>query len=257
MKRYFPTLAFVLFLAACGQEPSFFERQIKSTGGGSSSGGSVDDHGTGGPHSAAQGTPGAEGDAVLPGEGANDWTPGWAGGDTTGDKDGVDPTHGTTTGGGTDGPLPSDVPAIPAAEDGDLPALHSCLAKWKDHPFKGTVDNYHKMAASVAIGGTGNVIKDTWRTSEPHLILVAAGVNVGGSPTYSLLNPNGYYCIKVNVNVSTVFTVNLHCNARLADQKVNVNVDSIQSDVTSAVGVHVLSTVQVNSVRPEGDPCIR
>jgi len=32
------------------------------------------------------------------------------------------------------------------------------------------------------------------------LIAEGAGVNVGGTPSYNLLNRNGYYCMKVNVN---------------------------------------------------------
>lgn len=84
-----------------------------------------------------------------------------------------------------------------------------------------------------------------------------AAVNVGGAVTYNLLNPNGYYCMKVNVNVNQQLTINLHCNARLADSKVGVNVGSTVSDSTSAVGVHVNSTVNVQTVRPAGDQCVR
>ena len=146
---------------------------------------------------------------------------------------------------------------IPDADDDDLDALHKCMAKWKDIPFDQTIDNYDKIHASVTVGGFGNAVNDTKRTDEPWLTLITAGVNVGGEPVYRLLNPNGFYCIKVNVNVLTKLTIELHCNARLADSKVNVNVLSEQDDATAGVGVHVLSDVDVVTIRPSGDDCIR
>jgi hypothetical protein len=153
--------------------------------------------------------------------------------------------------------LPPEDYDIPDADDGDLDALHKCMAKWKNLPFDQTIDNYNKIAASVTVGGFGNAINDTEPTDEPWLTLITAGVNVGGAPTYRLLNPNGYYCIKVNVNVLTNLTIELHCNARLADSKVNVAVISEQDDATAEVGVHVLSDIDVVTVRPSGDACIR
>ena len=146
---------------------------------------------------------------------------------------------------------------IPEDDPDNLDALHKCLAKWQNLPFDPENVAYRKIAASVTVGGYGNAINDTERTDYPELVLITAGVNVGGAPVYNLMNPNGYYCIKVNVNVLTQLDVNLHCNARLADSKVNVNVGSTQNDTTSGVGVHVLSEVDVITVSPEGDDCIR
>jgi len=87
--------------------------------------------------------------------------------------------------------------------------------------------------------------------------LIGAGVNVGGAPTYNMMNPNGYYCMKVNVNVDTAFNINLHCNAHLADTKIAVNVGSTTNSGTAAIGVNVGSQVTVTSIRPAGDQCIR
>jgi hypothetical protein len=261
--------ALILLLASCGQDPSFNNREdsVGKNSGDSTNGnpGGTDDTGMNGPD--GEGEPGSgAGEVALPAGGGNEWSPDWAGGAPAVDADGDgipdDATaggdgsgsgnNGNNTGGGGE-PLPD----IPGASDGDLPALHKCLSQWRNHPFRGTVYNYDRIHASVSVGGFGNVINDNESTEEPYLILVDAGVNVGGAPTYNLLNKNGYYCLKVNVNVLTNLNVNLHCNARLADQRVNVNVGSTQNDTTSAVGVHVLSNVQVNTVRPEGDSCIR
>lgn len=183
-----------------------------------------------------------------------------------GDAEGTDPA--TVATGDTEEPVldsgstadanPEALPDVPGADPKDLPALKACMAKWKDNPFQGqTVQNFRRIAASVTVGGFGNAINDTTETPAPFLILIDAGVNVLGAPTYNLLNPNGYYCMKVNVNVMTSLTVKLHCNAHLADSKVDVNVLSTTNDSTSAVGVHVLSDVEVQTIRPEGDSCIR
>ena len=131
------------------------------------------------------------------------------------------------------------------------------MAKWKNLPWSGTVPNFRKIYASVSIGGFGTPISDTERTTQPELVLVYAGVNVGGATQWDLLNPNGYYCMKVNVNVQTDFDINLHCNARLADNSVQVNVGGTTNNTTAGVGVNVLSSVTVNTVRPSGDQCVR
>jgi hypothetical protein len=266
--------ALFLALFACGQDPSFVNRkntedssadsQVDDTG----AGGQVDENGVhvggklpGEDGEMANGSGGSVDDAViLPGGGDNGWMPDWADNDDTdgGVKIPGEVTNGeTSVGTGTDGTHPPTT-TIPGADDDDLDALHKCLSKWQGNPFNGTqVNNFRRIAAAVTVGGFGNAVNDTEETAAPFLILIDAGVNVGGAPTYQLLNPNGYYCMKVNVNVSTAFTINLHCNARLADSKVNVNVGSTQNDTTSDIGVHVLSDVVVNAVRPEGDKCLR
>jgi hypothetical protein len=272
----------MLSLVACGQDPSFLENEDKFGKKSSDqtvdqSGGETDDHGvkvdgngSGDPANGSNNDGGnstvgdseGDGEESLPGGGGNDWLPDWADSEDT-DPENPSNSGGSTTNGtnpgNTNNPgntTPPSTPVIPGAGD-DADVLYKCLAKWKDHPFQGTVNNYKKISASVSVGGFGNLINDTENTAQPYLILVEAAVNVLGAPTYSLMNRNGYYCMKVNVNVSTNLNINLHCNARLADQKVNVNVGSTQNSTTSAVGVHVLSNVQVNSVRPEGDTCIR
>ncbi len=146
-----------------------------------------------------------------------------------------------------------DIPGID--DDDDLAALHKCMEKWGELPFGQTIPT--RVLTAVSIGGFGTSIDDREQTEAPELVLVKAAVNVGGKVNYNFLNRNGYYCIKVNVNVLTDLTINLHCNARLADSKVGVNVGSVMNDNTAAIGVHVGSVVSVNTVRPDGDQCIR
>lgn len=140
-------------------------------------------------------------------------------------------------------------------DEQDQQTLRKCMEKWDSLPFDQRIQ-VRKIYASVTVGGVGNAINDTRRTSEPELVLIYAGVNVLGSVTYKLLNPNGFYCMKVNVNVLTSLNLDLHCNARLADSMVDVNVGS-EADQTASVGVHVGSIVVLNTIRPDGDSCIR
>lgn len=99
------------------------------------------------------------------------------------------------------------------------------------------------------------MINDVTQTAQPMLVLIDAGVNVMGNPTYNLLNNNGYYCMKVNVNVKTDFDINLACNAKLADNSVQVNVASDVNSETSVIGVNVGSNVQVTRMTASRGEC--
>jgi len=112
-----------------------------------------------------------------------------------------------------------------------------------------------RIKAAVSVFGIGTLINDTVQTQTPALILVDAGVNVMGNPVYNLLNNNGYYCMKVNVNVKTDFDINLACNARLADNSIQVNVASDVNSETAVIGVNVGSSVQVNRMTPRQGQC--
>jgi hypothetical protein len=270
---------------SCGSEPSFLTKTSTSsttqgTGGTNASAPSADD--TAGNTVGAGPTAGSVGsvpgsDSTAGDQAGHDGSsPGSSGSTTAGGSSSSGGTSGSMTpgstgtgsaSGGSPGKTPGGTPAsggtgtvppnIPAADPSDLDALGKCLAQWPQNPFTGVIQNYEKIDAVVTVGGLGNAINDTDTTPEPELVLVDAGVNVLGSPVYNLLNNNGWYCIKVNVNVATNLTVNLSCSAHLADERVNVNVLSNQNQATSTVGVSVLSDVQVVTVRPEGDTCIR
>lgn len=122
-------------------------------------------------------------------------------------------------------------------------AIGRCLAQWGQEQLP---DDYavRKVYASVTVGGKGVTLDDQLQTNTPVLTLVYAAVNVGGSPTWTLSNPNGWYCILVNVNVATELTVRLANNAKLADSLVNVNVDS-EAEATSRIGINVGSTIRI------------
>ena len=102
-----------------------------------------------------------------------------------------------------------------AKESTENDALTSCLKSWGNHPF-GNKLKYKTLSTSVTVFGLGDKPSDKEVTKEPALILVNPGVNVMGGTTYELLNPNGWYCFRSNVNVMGGVIIKAHCNARLA-----------------------------------------
>jgi hypothetical protein len=144
---------------------------------------------------------------------------------------------------------------IPGVTPDESNQIAQCIRKWGKVPFTGSFTNVKRIKASVSVLGIGNVINDTAQTSTPALVLVDASVNVMGSPTANFLNNNGYYCMKVNVNVLTQFNVKLACNAHLADNTVQVDVNSQTNSSTANIGVNVGSQVTVSRQTPAGQAC--
>lgn len=138
-----------------------------------------------------------------------------------------DPSRESESGAGSDRPLPRSRGSNPFGQ-----------AAFTD---------YRVVNAAVNVLGSGPLVSDTQVTTTPRLIVVKAGVSVLGQSGYELMNPNGWYCLMVDVSVMAKVTVDLHCQANLADNKVNVNVGSNGSGAAS-VGVAVLSDIKVNRV---------
>lgn len=171
------------------------------------------------------------------------------------------PDPGVGGGGGeTTGPTIVTEPTIiktPTLNEEENSAIKKCLVKWGKVPF-GTTINVRTIKAAVTVGGFGTAVNDTVKTEKPELVLIKAAVNVGSDVEYNLLNPNGYYCMTVNVNVDTNLTINLSCQARLADTKVLINGGgSTSPDGVSEVGVNVGSQVTLNNIVDGNEQCIR
>lgn len=149
----------------------------------------------------------------------------------------------------------SPVFTIPGLTPSEQVQVAQCITKWGKVPFTGTFTNVRRIKAAVSVYGIGNIINDVNQTAQPMLVLIDAGVNVMGNPVYNLLNNNGYYCMKVNVNVKTDLEINLACNAKLADNSVQVNVASEVDAETSVIGVNVGSNVQVTRMTPNRGEC--
>jgi hypothetical protein len=133
----------------------------------------------------------------------------------------------------------TSVPSLAeAAVDG---YIASCLKAWGKHPF-GSNPRFKTMATSVKVFGIGQDPADTERTNTPSLVLVNTGVNVMGGAKLELLNPNGWYCFRSNVNVMGSLIIKAHCKAHLASAHDGTTVLGSNSDNKS---VTVMGSTQI------------
>ncbi|MEN9826110.1 MAG: hypothetical protein RI953_1855 [Pseudomonadota bacterium] len=132
----------------------------------------------------------------------------------------------------------SFAPGVPEQD-----ALKKCLNLWGTTPFKEIKPSQVKvmdvnvgiggglLGSGSPLGGLGNIInfgnpKDLEVTSEPKLIILPLSVNVGGSTTFELMNPNGWYCIKAAVGAKSTVNIKLNCSAKLAQSDLGVSVET-------------------------------
>jgi hypothetical protein len=135
----------------------------------------------------------------------------------------------------------------PSHADEESASIARCLKAWGKHPF-GNNPDYRTLATSVKVFGIGQDTDDTKATSKPELILVNAGVNVMGGSTMALMNPNGWYCLRSNVNVMGGMTVKAHCKAHLASATEGVTVLGSNSE-NKAVTVMGKTTVELEGCK--------
>ena len=123
-------------------------------------------------------------------------------------------------------------------------SISSCLKAWGKHPF-GNNPEYKTLATSVRVFGIGQNLTDSELTNSPSLVLVNPGVNVMGGSTIELLNPNGWYCFRNNVNVMGGLSIRAHCKAHLASATEGVTVLGSSSDIKS---ITVMGSTQIELV---------
>ena len=123
-------------------------------------------------------------------------------------------------------------------------SIASCLKAWGTHPF-GKNLQYKTLGTSVKVFGIGQNPADTERTNSPSLVLVNPGVNIMGGTTMELLNPNGWYCFRSNVNVMGKLSIKAHCKAHLAAASDGVTVLGSNSANKS---VTVMGSTQIELV---------
>lgn len=132
---------------------------------------------------------------------------------------------------------------IAFADDSDS-SIQSCLRAWGTHPF-GSNPKFRTLSTSVKVFGIGQNTADNERTDAPTLVLVNPGVNVLGGTTIELLNPNGWYCFRSNVNVMGKLRIKAHCKAHLASAYDGMTVLGSDQDNKS---VTVMGKTQVELV---------
>lgn len=110
--------------------------------------------------------------------------------------------------------------AMPALAN-DQATLDACIQSWgKKSPFKKGAPANSVIAPGVkvfGIGGSGAARDDP--TDSPALVLVRPAVNVMGSTTIRLSNPQGWYCFRSNVTVAGAIRIEAHCKAQIASAK--------------------------------------
>jgi hypothetical protein len=146
------------------------------------------------------------------------------------------------------------LPAAQAQTQPDAPEVDSnittCLAAWGKHPFSKS-PSYKTLQVSVKVFGIGQPTIDAEKTSAPSLVLVQPGVNVMGASSIDLLNPNGWYCMKTNVNVMGGMTIRAACNAKLA---FTTDGTTVAGTNEGTKGVTVFGSTTVERVGCEAKP---
>ena len=101
----------------------------------------------------------------------------------------------------------------------NIDAVRACLASWPDHPFDAQNPSYRTVSGQVKVFGIGSDINETTVTEKPELVLILPNVSVMTKARMTLMNPNGWYCLRSKVNVMASSEINLHCKAHLASSK--------------------------------------
>lgn len=126
-------------------------------------------------------------------------------------------------------------------------SIAACLKTWGKHPF-GAHPTYKTLSTSVKVFGIGSNTADTVTTNSPALVLINPGVNVMGGSTIDLLNPNGWYCFRSNVNVMGGMTIRAHCKAHLASSSEGGSGTTVMGNNKDQKGVTVMGSTQVERV---------
>jgi len=133
--------------------------------------------------------------------------------------------------------------SMPTFASDDDEAIATCLKSWGKHPF-GDKPQYKTLSSTVKVFGMGGGDpSDTEVTDTPSLVLVNPGLNVMGSTTYEILNPNGWYCFRTSASVMGDITIKAHCKAHIASTTTGVAVDG-----TGKQGVTVMGSTEIERV---------
>jgi hypothetical protein len=134
--------------------------------------------------------------------------------------------------------------AVPASAN-DQVTLDACIQSWgSKSPFKKGTRANSVIAPGVkvfGIGGSGSVRDEP--TDRPALVLVRPAVNVAGSTTIRLSNPQGWYCFRSNVTVAGAIRIEAHCKAQIASAKEDGT--SVGAVDESSKGVAVFGALRV------------
>jgi len=121
----------------------------------------------------------------------------------------------------------------------DSDTIKKCLNLWGNHPFKSvTKANFKRMQPNLAIPGFQlNPMNDTEVTAADRIILIPLSVKLASNVNMRLMNPKGWYCIKVDIaagveDIHTHTTVTRACTAKLAKSSLSIGANSQTGGVT-------------------------
>jgi hypothetical protein len=139
----------------------------------------------------------------------------------------------------------------------DTETMKKCLNQWTIHPFATvTKANSKSIGIGVAVGPfqIGGV-NDLSPSPEPQLVVVNATLNLGGKATYKMLNPNGWYCLKLNFSLSDEKNIadttwRLECNAKLSESELDLGLSTTAQIVGNTNKTGAQLGVHINPNRP-------
>ena len=132
---------------------------------------------------------------------------------------------------------------VASENSGQQDTLNSCIAAWKNSPFKKGQEADKTIAPGVKVFGIGKSgTDDLENTAKPQLVLVKPAVNVLGKTKLRLMNPNGWYCFKSNVSVLGKMEIETACKAHFASAVEGAEV--LAADESSK-GVIVLGSLRL------------
>ncbi len=126
--------------------------------------------------------------------------------------------------------------------------IDACINGWKNSPFKIGKEPDQIVSPSVKVFGIGKKdFEDNQATKKPRLILIMPNVNVLGSTSFRLMNPNGWYCFKTNVSVLGKIAITAHCKAHIANSASGGGANILGADESDS-GVTVLGSLRIQRV---------
>jgi len=127
----------------------------------------------------------------------------------------------------------------------DMDDVKACLHYWGKTPFSKESPEFRVVASKVKVMGIGDDFVDQGKTEKPDLVLLKPAVTVMSKSVMSLLNPNGWYCIKGKVDVLGKGEINVACKAHLASSKDGT---TVLGSNESETGVTVLGKSTITRV---------
>lgn len=140
--------------------------------------------------------------------------------------------------------LAGDTRQVTDPSPSNIASIEACYAEWGDHPFAdASTQEFTYIEPIIRVMGFGSAEYSDKATDAPTLYLVGLNINDLTRTTYTLNNPNGWYCFYNNVTVTARQEVHMVDGAHIADAKSHVHV--LGSGDRGHGGIVVLGAVRV------------